>query len=1212
MSIIGDSKSALVTLWRSPWSRVVLRRLGVGLVTLFVIAYLTLLGLMMAERGRQGQPVEPLGAVGEALRLTVGYATNHPPIYRWNRYDVPALELVATTFSHSAGLLILALTTATAIGVSLGTIMALSRQKVIAPMILLLSILGISTPTFLFAMLLWVANVQLNRNWGIPTPPIAGFGWDAHAIMPMLVLAARPLAQITQVTYVTMSNTLAQDYIRTARGKGIHRRNVLVRHALRNSLIPILTTLGTSLRFSLASLPVVEYFFSWPGVGLMLLQAIEMQNSSLVTDLIVSLGVLFLVVNSVLDLAYRLIDPRLRDAAAETREEEIPSWRVRLHQVANVLAESVKGLRHRLRESRRGTRRLPTLSASGSGGGLTESPISLSRRVIRNAIGNPALLIGTVLVLAFCALAIFGERLTLANPYATHGVMVVDGKIMAPPFEPTLSFHWGTDHIGRDIQALVLVGARQTLALAFFGMLARILLGSVLGVIAGWWQKGWLDRLIAGAVGVWAAFPATLFAMILIQGLGIQQGMWVFVAALCVVGWGEIAQFVRGRVIEIKPQPFIESARVVGTRSAEILTRHVAPNLVTSLVALAVLEMGGILMLLAELGFLNIFLGGGYKVMYAEKGMMIPVVAHFSDVPEWGALLANIRDWWRSYPWMAWYPGLAFFLAIIGFNLWGEGLRRFLDEGRINISRLLSRYTVVAAGVGAASLVWLLGSMSPLGMYQSQARLFDTDRAMAHVWMLTAPAFQGRESGKPGAELAAQYIARQMEEIGLQPAGGGGTYIQSVTKSPFHLTQTPRLEVVDDQGSVLHTLVYRQHFVEQAGPFRTYGDVTGQVVGLVTGPDPDAGLETTANPDASVAPIIGIRAPRDPYGLANLSLYDKVILVREPEIERINTSAAAGVLIVSDNPATFQRKSLFVTLSGIYRRPAPVMYITPQVADWLLATVGGSMQMLEDTAAKLQPGEAALTKAGVTVHLQTTLEGDLSAVRGDLSQVEFDKYYNVIGFIPGSGAFMETAQGRGMDAQVIMVSAYYDGLGVGPDGTLYPGANDNASGVAAMLEMARVLKHGPYAPKKTVVFVAWAGGERYEGLSVTSVMNAKTGFDRLQVEAVIELSGVGAGSGKGIALGQGSSFRLLGLFQGAADRLGVTTTTRGRDPHSGIFAQPGRGGRSALTGYVSWDGSDLLAHTPEDTFETIDPRKLEQVGQTILLAATVLSRETEY
>jgi len=1180
--------------------RAILRRLGNALLTLLVIAWLTLFGLTMAERGREGLPAEPLSAAGEALLRTVTHVTDHPAVYYWHKYSPPAFELVATTFGHSAGLLLLSLGAAAVLGVPLGIAMALRRRRG-ASLVLLLSTLGMSTPSFLLAMLFWVVNIQVHRRLNVSVLPPTGFGWDAHVVMPVLVLAARPLAQVAQVTYVAMSEVLGEDYIRTARAKGLPWRAVRNRHAMRNVLIPILTTLGTSLRFSLASLPVVEYFFSWPGVGLALLEAIELGMTSLVTDLILSLGLLFLLINLALELIYPLLDPRLRDGGQEEGRRERHAWREGLEGLVDGVAEWWADLRRLLPGAGRegpGLRPLPVASPPLSpplrgmkGGGAPKASeadahphtpiLPHSRWVLRSVLGNPALIVGTLLVLGFCGLALFGGRLTEANPYEVHGVMMIEGEIGAPPYSPSTVFPWGTDQIGRDVQALVLAGARQTLSLALFGMVARVLLGTILGMIAGWWQGGWTDRLVTGAVGVWAAFPYTLFAMIVIQALGIQQGMWVFVVALCVVGWGEVAQFVRGQVVGIKPQLYIEAARAVGARSVQILTRHVLPNLLAALLVLAVLEMGGVLMLLAELGFLNVFLGGGFKVEIAEVGKMVPFVVYFSDMPEWGALLATIRDWWRSYPWMAWYPGGAFFLAIVTFNVWGEGLRRLLAEGRINVSRLFNKYTAVAAVAAVLALVWLLRSTAPLGVYRAQAKQFDAQRTLEDVRVLASPEFGGRETGMPGEELTAEYIAGRMEEIGLFPAGENDTYIQAFPSPRFHLAEVPRLEILDDRGEVVEALAYRQDFVEYAGPFQTYGESDGPVVGLVTGPDPGT--------------LAG-----DPYGLGNRDLYDKVILVREAEMERINIGAAAGALVVSDNALTFQRKYLFLSEIG-YSTPTPVMFITPGVAERLLVTAGSSLAQLEEMAAGLQPGEVALTSTGVTVHLATTVDEDLS-----------DEYYNVIGFIPGTGAAMGPGKGKGLDNQVIMVSAYYDGLGVGPDGTLYPGANDNGSGVAAMLEMARVLKEAPYQPKKTVVFVAWAGGERSEGLSVSNVMNAKTGFRLLAMEGVIELSGVGAGDGKGIALGQGSSFRLVQLFQKAAGWLGVSTTTRGRGPHYGMFARPGFGGRSALTAYVSWDGSDRTAHTPEDTFETIDPRKLEQIGQTTLLALTVLSREVDY
>jgi peptide/nickel transport system permease protein len=755
----------------------------------------------------------------------------------------------------------------------------------------------------------------------------------------------------------------------------------------------------------------------------------------------------------------------------------------------------------------------------------------------------------------------------------------------------------GNDHIGRDVQALVLSGARQTLLLAFFGMVARLALGATLGALAGWWCGSRLDRLVMGATTVWAAFPTTIFALLLIQGLGIQQGMWVFVVALCVVGWGEVAQVVRQHVIGIKPQPFIEAARSVGAQTSRILTQHAMPSLLPILIVLAALEMGGILMLLAELGFLNVFLGGGFRVEIGQAGRMQAVIAYFSDVPEWGAMLSNIRNWWRSYPWMVWYAGVAFFLAILGFNLLGEGLRRFFERSRVNLGRLFGRYALLGTVATVMLLAWTLRNATPLAQYQAQARAFDAQRVMTDAVELASSAYGGRETGTAGAEQAARYIASRMEEIGLSPAGDltptkeKNSFIQTLISPRPHLTGIPVLAQLDATGAVQERFIYRQDFVERTSDAALIAE--GPVVGVVLGPEP---ASTTG----------------DPYGLGRqANLLDAVLIVPEAMAARLQTSIASAVLVVTDDPARWEKKSLFTaatagrSLRGLTAqsgRGQSSAYISRSTAERLLATTGTSWASLETAGAQLGVGQAGITDPGAAVRLEMPLE-----FNDELDE----ETYNVIGFIPGTGAVVEEG-GTAMDSQVIMVSAYYDGVGAGPDGTLYPGANDNASGVATMLEIARILKESHYAPKRTIVFVAWTGGERSEGLSVTNIMNAKIGFSGLTVESVVELSGTGAGDGDQIAIGEGSSYRLTQLFQKAAGRLNIPTTTRGRGPHHGLETAPGFGGRDALTLHLSWDGSDRTAHTPADTPATLSLDRLRRFGQAALLTISVMGREPVY
>lgn len=1149
-----------------------------ALSTLLVIAYLTSWGLILAERGREHLPAQPFQAAWQALVRVAVYLFNHPSTYYWHKESAPTLQVVAETLKTSAGLLLISLGVALMIGLPLGMISALAKRKSSAALMMLISVIGISTPSFLVGMLLWMVNIWAHRTFHIQVLPAGGFGWDTHLLMPAVVLAMRPLAQIAQVTYVTVSDILKQDYIRTAYSKGLSWRMVRDVHTLPNILIPILTTLGSSLRFSLASLPVVEVFFNWPGVGSMLLDTIQQGNADLVTDLILSLGLFFLLTNMLIEFTFPLIDARLRNSTDTEEKKEQGTFTGWIQEVSNAIPAWLNSLRQRF--ARRAST-LPPLPANLRLLPLDKDhpPPNRFRWFFRHFLHNPALILGSLMLIALFGAILFGELMIPVSPYQVHGVMTIEGQIGSPPYRPSSVFSWGTDHIGRDIRALVMAGGKRTLALAFFGTLARLLLGATFGILAGWQRGGWFDRLVTGAINVWAAFPVTLFAMILIQALGIQQGMWVFVVALSVVGWGEVAQFVRGQVITIKPQLFVEAARSVGSRPEQILGRHILPNLINSLIVLAALEMGGVVMLLAELGYLNIFMGGGFRVMIGEAGRMMPIIAFFSDVPEWSALIANVRAYWRSYPWMALYPGLAVFLSIITFNLFGEGLRRFLDDTHANLSRLFNRYTFTAAVLIAVVIALTLQASKPLSMYRAEGLKFDEEKVMQDIQILSSPEMQGRETGMPGADLAALYIAYRMAEIGIFPAGEHGAYMQHLVQPRKHLFDLPSLTILDESGQPKKDLVYKQDFVEIARFAGSSGDAQARVVGVTYGPLLDPTLS-------------------DEFGLSNSPAMDHIVIVRAMDLDKINPKPLKGILVIADETYPLERRDVYPYWLMPHENHRPYMLITPQVADSLLQTTGSSLAELDAARQVQKPGTMTLTGEGALVSMSLQPRNTENFLE--------EKYINVMGVIPGQGHFM------GVEEQVIIVSAYYDGLGTDLAGTVYPGANDNASGVAVMLELARLLKESTYQPDKTVLFVAWAGGERQEGLSVVNVLNSRPGANQLTVETVIELSGVGYGTGKAISLGNDSSYRLVKLFQKAASHYKLSTTTRGRSPHYGMPLPTAFGGREAMTLSISWDGSDSLAHTPADIFSIIDPAKLFDVGRTTYLTLLVISRETEY
>ena len=223
-------------------------------------------------------------------------------------------SVLARAFPRSLGLLLVALTLAVVVGLALGIGAAVRRKTRFSGMIVFLSVLGVSTPSYLAGMLLIWFAVWLYRTTGSDFLPVHGFGWDQHLILPALVLSARPMANVMRLGYNALSEVLEADYVRTAHAKGLGPRTVLFRHVLRNAGVPLLTTVAVSLRFSLAILPIVEYIFSWSGLGQGLLDAIQAQDTTAVVGMVLPLALMFVLLNLILEGLYLLIDPRLRSS----------------------------------------------------------------------------------------------------------------------------------------------------------------------------------------------------------------------------------------------------------------------------------------------------------------------------------------------------------------------------------------------------------------------------------------------------------------------------------------------------------------------------------------------------------------------------------------------------------------------------------------------------------------------------------------------------------------------------------------------------------------------------------------------------------------------------------------------------------------------------------------------------------------------------------
>ena len=1183
----------------APLIDLVLKPLAYTAAVAVMIVFLTFFGLNMAGLGGPavGRGIAQTGSysIGQSatylrdlLRGDLGNYRAESSLYYWSRQsEKPIIDGVRSTLDKSVVLLLIAMALGALIGVPLGIVGALARHRRFSLLFIVVATIGVSTPSFFLALLLQILEINLYRWTHVTLLPVGGFGWDSHIVLPALVLAARPIAQVARVSSVALSEVLDADYVRTAWAKGLNARLVLARHALRNAGVPILSALGASLQFSLSSLPIVEALFNWPGMGDLLLRAIKVGETRLAATLTLVLGVLFVLVHVILDWAYRWVDPRLRGEKAALGVER--TWWAMFQKGWAGLRQMPDRLDSLLPWVHKGGVEplppLPVLNGSATRSleaqKQRDAKIRQERRRawVQSTMGSPSFMLGGLILLALLGMVVLGQRVAPQNPYNPTTSMTINGQLQTPPFRPSAIFPLGTDTLGRDVWTQLLYGARRTLSLAFFAVLARILIGLVLGSLSGWFSGSLLDRALSSFAQVMAAFPTLLLAMVLIYALGIRQGVWVFALALSLVGWGESAQFVRGQVMRIREQDYVEGALAVGLGDIELLARHVLPNLVPSLVVLACLEMGGVLMLLGELGFLGVFIGGGWTT----RGVGDAVVAVF-NVPEWGAMVAGSWRSFRSQPWMTFYPALAFTVAIMGFNLFGEGLRRLTERLTLSMHRILNRYTVGAAlGIGALSILAseITGGWAQFG---PSSRKFDAARAMSDVQALAALEMQGRGVEGLGLQAAADYIAQQFAALDLQPAGveeaGKLTYFAPTRFDYRELVGAPTLDLRDSAGQSLGPLVYR----------RDYAELPGQVPGGNADLRSLEVLYLSMLPDAQNWPSNMGVDPSEMWGKALLTTGSDL-----PPVFYFMYVRPSAVLVIADDEKMLGRRELVSQLSsGDPFHATPYLLISPKLADAILKQGGSSLEEVTERNKALREGEGYLLHTGVTADLNIRV-----------SDIQKATPSYVQAFTPG--------QDETLDSEMVLLLAYYDGQGTDFGGTPYPGANMNASGVATMLEVARVLKETDYKPNRTILFVAWAGAELGESPDFVDMLSARTGFiEAYRLAAVIELNGVGAGTSNTLLIDEYTSGRLTEVLQEAARRSKVKLSTSGVGawwPYGNLYPSPDK-----KVPYVSltWDGGDPLAHTPADTAEHVEPDRLRSVGCVVALATMYLAHEKQY
>jgi peptide/nickel transport system permease protein len=307
-------------MWRYTGRRLLLLipvLLGVTLLV-FLIFYLTPGDPARAMLGEMGQGASPeaLAALKHQLGLDRPWYVQYldflakaarGDLGRSFRGDRPVVTEVLNRFPTTFQLTVLSLGLATLVGIPLGVVAAVRRNTWVDGLVMLLALLGVSLPTFWFGIML----MQLFAlKWRILPP--SGTGTWRHMVLPAVTVAMASIAFIARMTRSSLLEQLREDYIRTARSKGLPERKVVFGHGLRNAFIPVLTTLGLQFSGLLGGAVVVETVFSLPGIGRLTVDAIKGRDLPMIQGAILWVALIFSLVNLLVDLGYAALDPRIR------------------------------------------------------------------------------------------------------------------------------------------------------------------------------------------------------------------------------------------------------------------------------------------------------------------------------------------------------------------------------------------------------------------------------------------------------------------------------------------------------------------------------------------------------------------------------------------------------------------------------------------------------------------------------------------------------------------------------------------------------------------------------------------------------------------------------------------------------------------------------------------------------------------------------------
>ncbi len=596
----------------------------------------------------------------------------------------PLITILGQRLAVSFILIGTSLIVAVSAGLIMGVYSALRPHSILSRLLNYLGILGVSIPDFALGILLLIV-FAVHLQW-LPSGGQQGLLFDEtglsmildrlrHLILPVITLAAGYIAIFSEHVKTALSLTVREDYIRTARSKGLSEKVVILKHALRNSMIPILASLFSSLPFFLGGIVVVEHLFSWPGLGSFIYRNVLDRTGDFYVVLIITGLISFITLMGSLlaDFLYALVDPRVRNPVEKT-DKGIPLLNIFIVAGTGLFAVffyfwilepaySFLGSGMVIGMAFAGfltligiwvlPRRKEKKQPNSPGGSLTTwsqaLPVFNWRLIIGffRGLARPGVILGIIILISIMG----GYFYTQSEGLMRVSDMPVDLENRLAP--PSLENILGTDRIGRPVLTAVLINAGNTMSLVFYITLIGLLGGTVLGVLSGYLQ-GLFDRSLMAIFDLLSSIPSFFFVFLIMGAIGQEENIIIMAAA--VVGLIELTRVIRARMLSIKEFQFVEAARSLGNSDLQILARHLLRNVFPLIWGQGLILFGRNMVLLSSLGYLRIIPSTTWGSMAGD------------------AVRSSLYDWWVSLG-----PIIMIILVVFAVNIIGKGVLGNID-----------------------------------------------------------------------------------------------------------------------------------------------------------------------------------------------------------------------------------------------------------------------------------------------------------------------------------------------------------------------------------------------------------------------------------------------------------------------------------------------------------------------------------------------------